>query len=128
MKIFELIQLSKVDPAYCQNMLVASLYFWESTTNTFQLSCRIITLRLFDVAAIAGLQQTREVFDPNERNEDTINFNADQASFGHYMEDHHNKEGHIVSDEKHITFLALWLLRCILCCKSLKVAKKLQNY
>lgn len=33
--IFYLIQLSRTSPAYFQNMLVASMYFWESTTNTF---------------------------------------------------------------------------------------------
>lgn len=33
--IFDLIQLSRTNSAYCQNMLVVSLYIWENTINTF---------------------------------------------------------------------------------------------
>lgn len=43
MGILDMIQLSKVEPGYCQNMMVTSLYFWDSTTNTFHLPCGMIT-------------------------------------------------------------------------------------
>lgn len=85
--IFELIQLSRTGPAYFQNMIVISLYFWESTTNTFQLPCRMLTFILFDVATIIDLRSTGETFDPNKSDEDTINFNGNHASFSRYIED-----------------------------------------
>ncbi|XP_050899026.1 uncharacterized protein LOC127105856 [Lathyrus oleraceus] len=36
-------------------MLLASLYFWDSTYNTFHLPCGMVTPTLFDAAAIVGL-------------------------------------------------------------------------
>lgn len=53
--LFDLIQLSKVGYAYSQNMLCDALHFWEGLTNTFQLSCGMITPTLFDVAVITSL-------------------------------------------------------------------------
>lgn len=82
MGIYDLIQFFKIGHPYCQNMLVTSLYFWESTTNTFQLPCSIITPTLFYIMTIAGRRPTRKIFEQNERNEDTINFNIDSARFG----------------------------------------------
>lgn len=42
--IFDLIQLSRTCPGYFQNMLVAFLYLWESTIDTFQLPCGMLTV------------------------------------------------------------------------------------
>lgn len=112
-----------VSHPYCQNMLVAALYFWESSTNTFQLPCGMVTPTLFDIVSITGLRPTDDNFEPNERDEDTINFNTNRASFGKYIKTYHNNNTVEVSDKEHFTFLALWLLRCIFCCKLLKEAK-----
>lgn len=105
--IFDLIQLSRTGLAYCQNILVASLYLWESTTNTFQLPCGMVTPTLFDIATIIGLCPIGENFDPNEREENTINFDTNRACFGKYIEDYHVINDPKVSGEEHITFLAL---------------------
>lgn len=122
--IYDLIQLLRYGLPYCQNMMVSSFYFWESTTNTFQLPCGMVTPTLFDIATIIGLRPTGENFDPNESDKDTINFNINCAIFGKYIEDYHVTNIDEIFDEEHITFLALWLSRFIFCCKSLKVAKR----
>lgn len=105
-------------------MLVASLYFWESTTNTFQLPCGMLTPTLFDVAAIIDLRPTGETFNLNESDEDTINFDGNRASFSQYIKDYHVVDDNEVLDEEHITFLALWLSTCIFNCRYLKMAKR----
>lgn len=79
----------------------------------------MVTSTLFDVEAITSLRPTGDSLDPNEGDEDTISFNTNRASFGKYIEHHHAT----TIDEERISFLALWLLRCIFGCKSLKVAK-----
>ncbi|KAI5393548.1 hypothetical protein KIW84_060608 [Lathyrus oleraceus] len=79
---------------------------------------------LFDVTTITSLRPIGDIFNPNERDDNTINFNTNRASFGKYIEDHHDTGTDEVSDEEDITFLALWLSRCIFCYKSLKVAKR----
>lgn len=106
-------------------MLVASLYFWESTTNTFHLPYGMLTPILFNVAGITGLRPTSETFDPNENesDKDTINFDGDRANFGWYIKDYHVTNDNEVSDEEHIVFLALWISKCIFFCRSLKVVK-----
>lgn len=47
MGIFVLIELSKIGPAYCQNMLLASMYFWDNTHKTFHFPCGMMTPMLF---------------------------------------------------------------------------------
>lgn len=63
-------------------------------------------------------------FDPNEREEDAIEFDLNRSSFGKYIKDYHVTNNPEVYDEEHIAFLALWLVRCIFCCKYLKVEKR----
>src|SRR3954464_5942879 len=53
--IYDLIQLSKTGLEYNQTMLVASVYFWDASHNTFHLPCGMITPTLFNIAAITGL-------------------------------------------------------------------------
>lgn len=62
--IFDLIQVSMYADRVNLCMLLASLYFWEGSTNTFQLPCGILTPTLFDVATITGLSPLEETFDP----------------------------------------------------------------
>lgn len=107
--IFDLIQLSRTYQSYCQNMMVASLYFWKSITNTFQLPCGMVTPTLFDITTITGLRPTNNNFDliEREREENTISFNTNRASFDKYIKDYHVTDNPEVSDEEHIVFLAM---------------------
>lgn len=105
-------------------MLLSSLYFWDNTHNNFHFPCGMLTLTLFDVAAITGLRPIGDAFNPNYMIENTIGFDGNRGTFTHYVSDHHNKDTEEVSDEEHIALLALWLYRCIFCSKSLQVAKK----
>lgn len=53
----------------------------------------------FYMETIIGLRPTSETFDPNESDEDTINFNNKRASFGRYIENYHVTDDDEVSDE-----------------------------
>ncbi|XP_050920289.1 uncharacterized protein LOC127137927 [Lathyrus oleraceus] len=121
--IFDLIQMSKLGFSYCQPLLLSSLYFLDSTYNTFHLPCGMITPTLFDVAAISGLPPTGETFDPYQDCEYLIDFNVKNASFNTYINLYH-ADGEEVSDIEHIAFLGLWLSKFFFCCKSLQVAKR----
>lgn len=124
MGIFNLIQLSKVRPGYCQTMLVSSLYFWDSIHHTFHLPCGMTTPTLFDIAAITGLKPMGETYDPDFLSKDTIGFDTSRAAFTMHIAYYHDKDIDEVSDTKHIAFLALWLSHYVFCSKSLQVAKK----
>lgn len=98
---------------YRHNMLVASLYYWESTTNAFQLPCEMLTPTLFDVAAITDLHPAGNNFNPNESDEDNIDFDNNCAGFSRYIETYHVTGTTEVTSEEHITFIALWLFKYI---------------
>lgn len=120
-RIFDLIQVSRYAHRVNPCMLLASLYFWEGSTNTLQLSCVMLTPTLFDVAAITGLSPLGETFDPTLSTKNTFTFG--QASLLNYIKDYHNKDFVEVSDEEHITFLTLWLSYNIFYPGSLQIAK-----
>lgn len=124
MGIFNLIQLSKVGPSYCQTMLVSSLYFLDSTHYTFHLPCGMMTPTLFDVAGIIGFKLTGETYDPDFFSKDIIGFDTSRAAFTTHIFYYHDQDIYEVSDTEHIPFLALWLSRCVFCSKSLHVVKK----
>lgn len=122
--IFVLVQLSQTGLEYNQEMLMASLYFWDATHNTFHLPCGMVTPTLFDVAAVTGLHPLGEDFDPNYMDNDTIKFGEIKATYTIFTAKHHNKDNDEVSDEEYIAFSAVWLSRCIFCSRSLQVAKR----
>ncbi|KAI5442394.1 hypothetical protein KIW84_011460 [Lathyrus oleraceus] len=122
--IFDLIQLSRVGPNICPNMLLASLYFWDSTYNTFHLPCGMVTPTLFDAAAIVGLHPNGIDFDPTVLNEDTIAFETSLAPYSLFMSYYHDKSTTEVLDVEHIAFLTLWLSKYVFCSRSLQVAKR----
>lgn len=72
--IFDAIQLSKNAYRVSPGLLLASMYFWEGSTNTFQLPCGMLTPMLFDVAAITGLSPLGETFDPTLATRNTFDF------------------------------------------------------
>jgi hypothetical protein len=118
--IFDFIQLSKIGVRYNQEMLIAALHFFESSTNTFHFACGMMTPTLFDVAAITGLPPTGDVYDPS-RVSHTIEIEFNSKTYSKYIAEHHG-EGE-VSDEEHVAFLALWLSQHVFCTKSLQVAR-----
>ncbi|XP_050883068.1 uncharacterized protein LOC127086362 [Lathyrus oleraceus] len=122
--IFDLIQLSRAGPNICPNMLLASLYFWDSTYNTFHLPCGMVTPTLFDAATIVGLHPNGIDFNPTNLNEDTIAFDTSLAPYSLFTSYYHDKSTMEVSDVKHIAFLTLWLSKYVFCSRSLQVAKR----
>lgn len=96
-------------------MLVASLFFWDASHNTPM---------LFDIAAITGLRPTREDYELNYMDEDTIKLGESKDTYILYTAKHHNKDNGDVLEEEHISFLALWLSRYVFCSKFLQVAKR----
>lgn len=85
MGIYDMIQLLKSRSGYNQNMLVAYLYFWDSTHNILCFPSKMLTPSLFNIGVITSLQPTGEAFNPYEMSEDTINFDANKSIFTHYM-------------------------------------------
>lgn len=75
------------------------LYFWEDMTNTFRLPNGMTTPTLFNMAANIGICPTDKVFDPTERDEDTINFDKKHASFDKFIIDHHEIQTEEVLDK-----------------------------
>ena len=105
--IFDAIQILRNAHRINPCTLLASMYFWEGSTNTFQLPCGMLTSTLFNVAAIIGFSPLGETFDPTLSTENTFTFN--RASLKNYIKDHHDQDFAEVSDEEHIAFLTLWL-------------------
>lgn len=80
-----------------------------STTNTFQLPCRMLTPTLFDMEAITSLHPTGGNFNPNESDKDIIDFYNNRINFSRYIKDYHVTGTTEVTAKEHIAFLALWL-------------------
>ena len=97
--------MSKLGFSYCQPLLLAYIYIWDNTYNTFHLPCGMMTPTLFYIVAITGLPQTGETFDPYLQLDNTINFQVKNSSFTAYMNLYHTK-GDEVTDVEHIAFLA----------------------
>lgn len=105
-------------------MLLASLYFWDSTYNIFHLPCGMVTPTLFDAATMVGLLPNGIDFDPTNLNEDSIAFDTSFAPYSLFMSHYHDKDTTKVSDVEHIAFLTLWLSKYVFCSRSLQVAKR----
>lgn len=101
--IFDMIQISLTGPRYNSVMLLASIFFWEGLTNTFQFPRGILTSTLFNVAAITGLNPLGETFTPNI--ETDHEFVIKRFSFKNFIIDHHNKKTEEISDKEHTLYL-----------------------
>jgi hypothetical protein len=101
--IYELIQLSTVGPKYQQEMLIAALHFFESSTNTFHFECGMMTPTLFDVAAITGLSPIGGTYDP-ARASQNIAFDSKEKNFLKYIQEHHQagEEDFLTSKSLHV--------------------------
>lgn len=105
--IFVMIQISRVGPRYNLTMLLASIFFWEGSTNKFQVPCRTLMPTLFDITAITGLNPLGKTFTPTIKTDQEIIF--EHVSFKNIIIDHHDKKNEEVFDQEHIAFLTLWL-------------------
>jgi len=63
--ISNLIQLSKMGLEYDEKLILVVMHLWESSTNTMQLKCCMLTHTLLDVTAITRLPPTGEAYDPD---------------------------------------------------------------
>ncbi|KAH1206259.1 hypothetical protein GmHk_16G046769 [Glycine max] len=121
--IFDLIQFSRSGPEYRPEMLIAAMHFFESSTNTFQFKCGMMTPTLLDVAALIGLRPSGETYDPTNSS-DNIKLVYKENTFSKYIAEHKGPVEEEVSDEEHVAFLTLWLSHYVFCTKSLQVAKR----
>ncbi|GAU33711.1 hypothetical protein TSUD_148620 [Trifolium subterraneum] len=119
--IFEFIQLSRMGLKYQQEIIIAALHFFESSTNTFHFECGMMTPTLFDVAAITGLPPTGDTYDPT-RAGSKIELKINHKSYSKYIEEQ-NQLVDEVSDAEHVAFLVLWLSQNVFCTRSLQIAK-----
>ncbi|PNY13487.1 hypothetical protein L195_g014311 [Trifolium pratense] len=120
--IYDLIQLSRTGLKYQQEMIIAALHFFESSTNTFHFECGMMTPTLLDVAAITGLSPIGDTYDPFKAS-DTIKFDFHNKSYSKYIMENQKTDDE-VSAEEHVAFLILWLSQYVFCTQSLQVAKK----
>ncbi|XP_045831589.1 uncharacterized protein LOC123922982 [Trifolium pratense] len=81
---YDLIQLSRTGLKYQQEMIIAALHFFESSTNTFHFECGMMTPTLLDVAAITGLSPLGDTYDPFKAS-DTIKFDFRNKSYSKYI-------------------------------------------
>lgn len=83
----------------------------------------MVTLTLFDVAAIISLRPTSEVFEPFVDTNDIIGFNLKWDRFSNFINDHFSEATTEVSNEENVSFLYLWLTPFIFSSSSLQVGK-----
>ncbi|GAU37340.1 hypothetical protein TSUD_395210 [Trifolium subterraneum] len=88
-------------------MIIAALHFFESSTNTFQFECGMMTPTLFDVAAITSLPPTGDTYDPTLAGS-KIELKINAKSYTKFIEEQNKLVGE-VSDSEHVAFLVLWL-------------------
>jgi hypothetical protein len=96
--IYPLIQFSRTDPKYKPELLIATLHFYEKSTNTFQFKCGMATPTLIDVAAITGLRPDGDHFDPTKIG-DKVELNYRENTFSKYIAENQGEEGEEVSHE-----------------------------
>src|SRR4051812_24795372 len=84
----------------------------------------MVTPTLFNVAAITGHRPTGKTFDPNFMDTDTIQFNKATVTYTAFIQQYHNETNPDVSNEEHIAFLALLLLKIVFFSKFKQVAKR----
>ncbi|GAU51698.1 hypothetical protein TSUD_415080 [Trifolium subterraneum] len=122
--LFDLIQLSREEPNFHTEMIIAALHFWERSTCTFHFKMGMMTPTLFDIAAIIGLRPIGPTFNPKYVSPE-FSFDYENMTFSNFIQDHHITKSDEVSDEEHIAFLTYWLSHFIFCTESLHVVKRL---
>lgn len=103
--IYDLIQLSRVGLPYNPHMLIASMCFYDTSTNTFQLPYVMITLTLFDIVSITGIRPTRLDFDLTKVTRIDLAFTFSRITYNYFIKDHQEKTNDIL----HMNILAFLL-------------------
>lgn len=119
--IYNMIKISRSWPRYNPAMLLASMFFWDGSNNTFQFPCGMLTPCFFDVAAITSVSPLGDIFTLTL--ETTNEFTIKRFSFNNFIIDNHENKNVEVSDQEHISFLTLWLSYYVFYFGSLQVAK-----
>lgn len=117
---FDLIQMSRVSLSYNPNMLIFSMCFWDTSTNTFHLPCGMLTPALFDIATILGLQPTGMNFEPSRKTSTNNSFNISRTTYNSFME-YHKESSDRIYEHEHTAFLAYWLSRYVFYAQSVQV-------
>lgn len=123
LRIYDIIHLSRVSLPYNPYMLIASMCFWDTSSNTFQLPRGMITPTLFDITTIDGLLPIGVDFYPTKVTSIDSPFSFFRLAYNSFIE-YHRKATHDISMHEHITFLTYWLSRYVFCARSVQVAKK----
>ena len=101
-------------------MLGAAFYFWNRTTNSFQIPYGMIGLTLFEVAAITGLDPTGENILSNISLTHKYRINMLQTAYSAYIKNNTGMPNSDVSDNEHVAFLFYWLNAIVFLSKSVK--------
>lgn len=103
-------------------MLLAAMCFWETTTTTFHMPCRKITLTLFDIVAIVGFRPTGETLEPSTPTKTKHVFEFEKTACNTFIKDHCALIESL-GDHKHVNFLTYWLSHYVFCFRSFQVDK-----
>lgn len=104
-------------------MLITTMCFWDTSTNTFHLPCGMITLTLFEIVIIVVLRPTREAFEPPTKTRKNHGFTFTRTTYSSFIKDHQASTDRVDAYE-HIDFLTYWLSMYFLCARSAQMAKK----
>jgi len=66
--IYNIIQIFRTGLNFDENLRLAAMHYRESSTNTMQLKCGLLSPTMFDVAAITRLPPIGESYDPDQEN------------------------------------------------------------
>lgn len=120
---FDLIQLFRQGPKYHNELIIAALHFWNSSTSSLHLKCGVLTPTLLDVAGLTGLKHIGQTFNPDTHSSE-LSFDFTRPAYGNFIIDHHNTSSTEVSDQEHVAFLTYWLSMYIFCSRSIQIPKK----
>lgn len=123
--VYTLLQIACYGAPQSCGMLLVTLQFWESSTNSFHTKCGMITPTLLDIVAITGLKPTGEVFECEAVAPISLRFDVGDSRKSTYNNfiDHHATSSGPVTTEEHVAFLTLWLSRFVFCSRSMQIAK-----
>ena len=107
-------------------MLGPFFYFWNKTTNTFQLPYGMITPILFELAAITGLRPTGKLIHFNLVLDYVKAYNLDdsEASYSTFIRNNMGSLSTPMSDAEHVAFLSYWLNAVVFCSRSLQMQQR----
>lgn len=82
----------------------------------------MITLTLFDIIVIVGIQQIGELFEPSMTTKTKPKFIFNNPAYSTYLKEHYVSTKN-AKDHEHIAFPTYWHSRYVFCSRSFKMAK-----